>query len=56
MRHVVLARVVLTGIAVAIWGYGYRYDVASVRLAAIGILVVSLLLRFAPAHWFGDRR
>lgn len=54
MRRSVLARVVLTVIAVVIWGYGYRYDLADVRLVAIAILVVSLLLRFAPHRWFGE--
>jgi hypothetical protein len=54
MKRVLLARLVLTGIAVLIWGYGYRTDRSDLRLVAIAVLAFSLLLRFAPARWFGD--
>lgn len=53
MSRVLIARIVLIAAAVVIWGYGYRADQAQVRLVAIAILAVSLLLRFAPARWFG---
>jgi hypothetical protein len=54
MRKLVLARTVLALIGVAVWGYGYRYELPNVRLAAMGILAVALLLRFVPTRWLGD--
>lgn len=54
MKRSVAARMVLALVAVLVWGYGYRYDLANVRLVAIAILMVSLASRFAPARWFGD--
>jgi hypothetical protein len=54
MRRLVLARTVLALIGVAVWGYGYRADLADIRLAAIGILAVALLLRFVPKRWLGE--
>ena len=54
MRRSLIVRLVLTAVAVVVWGYGYRYDLASTRLVAIGILAVSLALRFVPPRWFGD--
>jgi hypothetical protein len=56
MRKLILVRTVLALIGVAIWGYGYRYDMPDVRLAAIGILAISLVLRFLPKRWFGAER
>lgn len=54
MRRLLRARAVLAIAGVIVWGYGYRVDDANVRLAAIGILAVSLLLRFVPKRWLGD--
>lgn len=54
MPRMLSVRLVLTAIAVVVWGYGYRYDVAGARLAAIVLLVVSLALRFVPARGLGD--
>lgn len=48
MSRMMLARVVLAVIGVLIWGYGTATDDANMRLAGIGCLAVSLLLRFAP--------
>jgi hypothetical protein len=56
MRRLILARTVLALIGVAVWGYGYRYDLANTRLAAMGILAVALLLRFVPRRWLGEDR
>ena len=57
MKHLLLARTILAAIGVVVWGYGYRYDVAGTRLAAMGILLVALLLRFVPARWLdGDQK
>ena len=53
MRRLILVRLVLGLIGVIVWGYGYRYDLADVRLVAIGILAVVLLLRFVPPRWLG---
>ena len=53
MKQFLLARTVLAGIGVVVWGYGYRVDDANARLAAIAILAVSLLMRFVPKRWRG---
>jgi hypothetical protein len=50
-RQLVLFRIILGAIGVAVWGYGYRTNDADVRLAAMGILVVTLLLRWVPKRW-----
>lgn len=52
MKRLLMARIVLTLIGVGVWGYGQRFDLPTVRMAGIGVLAVSLLLRFAPKHWF----
>ena len=54
MSRLVVLRLVLGLIGVAVWGYGYRYDLANVRLVAIGILAVVLLMRFVPRRWLGE--
>lgn len=54
MTRSLIARLVLAAIGVVVWGYGYRYDLANIRLAAIGILAVALVLRFVPGRYFGD--
>lgn len=48
MKQINVVRVVVALIGVAVWGYGYRYDDSSVRLAGIGILALALVLRFVP--------
>ena len=54
MTRYILARIVLTLAGVAVWGYGQRQDLAQVRVGGMAILLVALLLRFAPRRWFGD--
>ena len=54
MKHMLLARTVLAAAGVVIWGYGYRVADPNVRLAGIGVLAVSLLLRWVPKSWLGD--
>ena len=54
MKRLNAVRAVIAVIGVAVWGYGYRYDVANVRLTGIGILAVALVLRFVPRSWVGD--
>ena len=51
MKRLNLARLVLGLAGVVVWGYGHRYDLASTRIAGIGILVVALVLRFVPPRW-----
>jgi hypothetical protein len=52
MTRLLTTRIVLALFGVAVWGYGQRNDQPEVRLVGIGILAVSLLLRFAPKRWF----
>ena len=52
MTRLLTARVVLTLIGVAVWGYGQRTDNPQTRLAGILVLAIALLLRFAPKRWF----
>ena len=51
MNRLLRARIVLTLVGVAVWGYGQRMDLSGVRVAGIGILAISLALRFAPRRW-----
>ena len=52
MTRLLTARVVLTLIGAAVWGYGQRTDNPRTRLAGILVLAIALLLRFAPKRWF----
>lgn len=54
MKRQLLARTILGAIGVAVWGYGYRADLERTRLAGMAILVVAVVLRFAPGRWFSD--
>jgi len=54
MKRLNAVRTVVALVGVAVWGYGYRFDLANVRLAGIGILAVALVLRFVPRRWVGD--
>ena len=45
-ERITTARLALTAIALVMWGYGYRNDDERVRLAAICVLIVSMVLRF----------
>lgn len=56
MKRLLLARTILGAIGVVVWGYGYRYDLAGTRLAAMAILAIALLLRFVPARWLDDEQ
>ena len=55
MTRSLAARLVLSGIAVVVWGYGYRSDAERMRLVAIALLALALLLRFVPGRWTGDK-
>ena len=54
VRQLLVLRILLGAIGVAVWGYGYRTDDASVRLAGMAVLVVTLLLRWVPKRWLKD--
>jgi hypothetical protein len=54
MKRLMLARILLGAIGIAVWGYGYRVDDSTVRLAGIAILAVALVLRFVPPRWLGE--
>jgi hypothetical protein len=55
VKRLLLARTVLAAMGVVVWGYGYRVDEPNIRLAGIGVLAISLLLRFVPKRWLdGD--
>jgi hypothetical protein len=55
MKRLTIARAVLAAIGVIVWGYGYRTESPSMRLVAIVILAVTLLLRYVPQRWLGEK-
>jgi hypothetical protein len=54
MKRLLLARLILTGIGVAVWGYGNATGQTQIMYAGMGILAVALLMRFLPKRWFDD--
>jgi hypothetical protein len=52
MTRLLVARLVLSGIGVLVWGYGNATAQPRFMYAGMGILLVALLLRFAPKRWF----
>lgn len=54
MSRLLIARLVLIGIGVVVWGYGNTTSQPRFMYAGMGILVVALLLRFAPKRWFDE--
>ena len=56
MTRLLIARLVLIGIGVVVWGYGNATSQPRFMYAGMGILLVALLLRFAPKRWFDDTR
>ncbi len=54
MRRFLIARLLLTGIGVAIWGYGNATGQPRIVYAGMGVLIVVLLMRFVPRRWFED--
>ena len=51
-----VARISLTIIGVAIWGYGNATEQTRYVYAGMAVVAISLLLRFAPKRWFDDSR
>ncbi|MDQ2666872.1 MAG: hypothetical protein M3Z05_12770 [Gemmatimonadota bacterium] len=56
MTRYLLARVVVTLVGIAVWGYGQRFEMPTWRIGGIAILAVALMMRFAPRRWFDDDR
>ncbi|MEP6990860.1 MAG: hypothetical protein ABJA80_08035 [bacterium] len=54
MTRYIQARIILTLVGIAVWGYGQRADLPSVRLFGIVILAMALALRFVPKRWFDE--
>ena len=55
MRRLDLARLVIAGIGLIVWGYGTHAGEPITRLVGIGVFAVALLLRFArPRERDGD--
>jgi len=56
MTRLLIARLVLIGIGVVVWGYGNATSQPRFMYAGMGILLVALLLRFAPKRWFDETK
>ena len=56
MTRLLIARLVLIGIGVVVWGYGNATSQPRFMYAGMGILLVALLLRFAPRRWFDETK
>ena len=56
MSRLLIARLVLIGIGVVVWGYGNATSQPRFMYAGMGILIVALLLRFAPKRWFDESK
>jgi hypothetical protein len=54
MSRYIMARIVVTLVGIAVWGYGQRFDLPQVRMGGIVILAFALLMRFAPKRWFDE--
>ena len=56
MTRLLIARLVLIGIGVVVWGYGTATSQPRFMYAGMGILLVALVLRFAPKRWFDETK
>jgi len=56
MTRLLIARLILIGIGVVVWGYGNATSQPRFMYAGMGILLVALLLRFAPKRWFDETK
>jgi len=56
MTRLLIARLVLIAIGVVVWGYGNATSQPRFMYAGMGILLVALLLRFAPRRWFDETK
>jgi hypothetical protein len=56
MNAVLVARLALAGAGIVVWGLGARADNATLRWTGIGLLALSLILRFAKGPQDGSGR
>jgi hypothetical protein len=54
MTRLLIARLVLIGIGLVVWGYGNATSEPRFMYAGMGVLLIALLLRFAPRRWFDE--
>lgn len=54
MTRLLIARVVLTLIGIAVWGYGNATNQPRVMYAGMGVLAIALVMRFLPKRWFDE--
>ena len=54
MTRLLIARLVLIGIGLVVWGYGNATSEPRFMYAGMGVLLFALLLRFAPRRWFDE--
>lgn len=54
MTRYLTARIVVTLVGIAVWGYGQRAGLSRVRMGGMLILGVALAMRFAPKRWFDE--
>jgi chromate transport protein ChrA len=54
MKRLLLARLALSLIGIAVWGYGNATEQSRFMIAGMAILAIALLLRFVPKRWLGD--
>jgi hypothetical protein len=52
MTRLLVARIVLTGIGIAVWGYGNATSQPQFLYAGMAIIAIALVLRFLPKRWF----
>jgi len=52
--RLLIARLLLTGIGIGVWGYGNATGQPKLMYAGMGILAVALVMRFLPKRWFDD--
>ena len=52
MTRLLIARIVLMGIGIVVWGYGNATAQPRVMYAGMGIVAIALVMRFLPRRWF----
>lgn len=54
MTRYLTARIIVTLVGIAVWGYGQHYELSQVRMGGMLVLGVALAMRFAPKRWFDE--
>ena len=52
MTRLLVARMMLTGIGIVVWGYGNATSQPQFLYSGMGIIAIALILRFLPKRWF----